>query len=189
MGKKKDARKVAAAVAAAQKPVRVPLEGDVDLGELGVVKPEVSIRFGWFGHRLRVNPGAGELELSDWLERAATVEVPDENSSLAESVEAMKMTKDLLRAMVHPDDFGVFWDLAKTNRQDTGDLMEVGMAIVAKVSGFPTTPPSDSSDGRSETEPTSAGVSSPLVAAALRQVPGRPDLQAAIFAAQQNAPV
>lgn len=160
------------------------------LGELGKSKgPRIDLTFGWFGHQIRVNPGAGELELIDFMTKAAKVEVPDDDASLAESAPAMEVTLDFLRRQIHPDDWDLFWDVAKTNRQSTMDLMEIAMQIVEAVSGFPTTPPSDSRTGRRATKQKSKGGSSSpatpsLTSRALELLRGRPDLQDIVLQAQ-----
>lgn len=163
------------------------------LGSLGTDKGVLDITFDWFGRTLRVNPGAGELELTEFLIKAQGIEVPDVGAGLDKSVPAMEAIHDFLRAQVHPDDWKVFWDLAKTHRQSTADLMEVAMKIVEAVGGFPTGPSSDSSPGPSNTEPKSKdGSGSParsVSTLALAQLSGRPDLQMAIVRRQEAAEV
>lgn len=167
-----------------------------DLGELGTDKGVLDITFGWFGRQLRVNPGAGELELMEFLTEAEDIAVGEDDASLAASVPAMKAVFKFLRAQIHPDDWAVFYDLAKTHQQNTLDLMNVAMAIVHKVAGFPTGPSADSGPGTASTKPRSKGGSSSpgsaqssLTARALALVPPtRPDLAAAyIQAAEERA--
>jgi len=162
------------------------------LGELGKSKgPRLDLTFGWFGHSIRVNPGAGELELIDFMTKAGKLEVPDDDAGLARSAEAMEVTLDFLHRQIHPDDWDVFWDVAKTNRQSTMDLMEIAMQIVEAVGGFPTTPPSDSRAGRRATRQKSkAGSSSAgtpsLTSQALEMLRGRPDLQEMVLQAHEE---
>lgn len=166
-------------------PERVLLEGEHHLGQLGKEKPTLALTFGWFEYTLRANPGAGELELAEFLMKSRRIQAFDPED-INESAEAFEVVQGFLKAMVHPDDWDVFWDTAKVKRQETSDLMEAAMAIVEKVTGFPTGQPSASPDGSTPTGPSSTGGSSSLVTRALQEVPGRPDLQAAIFAAARS---
>jgi len=157
------------------------------LGTFGKDKGHIDLTFGWFGHTIRVNPGAGELELMEFLMAADQIEVPDDKTELAKSLPAMRMVFSFLERQIHPDDWQLFFDLAKTNRQDTNDLMEVAMSIVTEVAGFPTTPPSDSPGGPPSTPQNSAAGSSSAgpESAALSLLSGRPDLQAAVMRAAE----
>jgi len=154
------------------------------LGELGRSVPAVELTFGWFGHTLRVNPGAGELEMVDFMRKASKLDIGEDVENMTNNVEALEVTMGFLERQIHPDDWEVFWDLAKTNRQSTKDLLEVSYAITEKVAAFPTGPPTDSSDGQSTTGMRSSDGSSSLATRALDLLPGRPDLQAAVIRAQ-----
>ena len=155
------------------------------LGELGRSVPTVALTFGWFGHVLRVNPGAGELEMVDFMRKASKLDIGDDDlDSMTGNVEALEVTMGFLERQVHPDDWQVFWDLAKTHNQTTKDLMEVAYAITEKVAAFPTGQPTDSSGGQSTTGMRSSDASSSLTTRALDLLPGRPDLQAAVIRAQ-----
>lgn len=157
-----------------------PVEEDY-LGDLGEDKGTLNITFGWFGQRIRVNPGAGELELMDFLVKAEDIDVGENEQDLEKSLPAIKAVLDFLGRQIHPDDWDVFYDLAKTHRQSTMDLMNVAMKIVNRVAGFPTGPSGDSGTGTKPTgQKSKDGSSSPdldLTRRALSLVPAtRPDL-------------
>jgi hypothetical protein len=160
-----------------------------DLGELGKAKDAVALTFRWFGRTIRVNPGAGELDLMDFLTEAEKVELPEDPNDVTANAAAMQVTLDFLRRQIHPDDWSVWWDLAKTHRQTLQDLIEVASAIINKVTGFPTTPPSDSQPGPDGTPHNSRAVSSSaaLTTKALGILAGRPDLQHVVLMAQEQA--
>jgi hypothetical protein len=181
-----------------RRPVPVMAAGDVegDLGELGQSRGTINITFGWFGRQLRVNPGAGELELVEFLVEADEIDVGETDMDLEASLPAMRATFKFLKAQIHPDDWPVFFDLAKVNRQSTMDLMKVAMLIVDKLSAFPTGPSAVSGAGTGPTSPSATdGSPSPVSAAsaltrrALSMVPPtRPDLAAAyVDAAEARA--
>lgn len=155
------------------------------LGEMGKARPQLSLTFGWFGHVVRVNPGAGELELVDFMRRASKLDVGEDVESMQDNVEALDVTIDFLQRQIHPDDWDLFWDLAKTNGQGTKDLLEVAMTITEKITAFPTGQPSDSSDGQPKTRMSAPAGSSSLTTRALDLLPGRPDLQMAVVRAQE----
>jgi len=163
----------------------VPDAHGTHLGELGRPGPSVALTFGWFGHVIRVNPGAGELELVDFMRKASKLDVGEDLENLASNVEALDVTMDFLQRQIHPDDWAVFWDLAKTHNQGTKDLLEVAMTITEKVASFPTGQPATSSGGQSTTGMRSSAGSSSLTTKALDLLPGRPDLQAAVIQAQE----
>lgn len=190
MGKNNTRAAARKALAARQQP-RELLSGDVHLGDLGRKTERLNLTFGWFGTTLRANPGAGELELSEFLMEADTLEIDPKD--IGKSVEAMRIVRSFLERMIHPDDWPIFLDLAKTNRQGTNDLMEVAMAIVDKVTGLPSVPSVDSGPGTASTKPRSTdGSSSPgsrtqaLTRQALSMVPAsRPDLAHAFIQAHE----
>jgi hypothetical protein len=164
----------------------VAVQGD-DLGDLGQDNGTINLHFGWFGRRVRVNPGAGELELNDFLIASSGIDVGETDMDVNKSVEAMTAVYAFLKAQIHPDDWAEFYDLAKTHRQTTMDLMRVAMRIVDNVTDFPTTPPAGSGAGTEPTRQKSKGGSSSreqkaleLTRAALSQVPAtRPDIAVA----------
>jgi hypothetical protein len=178
------------------------------LGSLGTERPQFDCDFEWFGATIRANPDVSpELELADFMKRASSIdlgEVDTDNvtpEQIAKAAGAMEAVTELIRPLVHPDDFDTFWDLAKRNRQDIQDLMNVAMQLVEVASGFPSGRPSSSSAGRSRTKQRSrvgssprasraahkrTGSPDPVATRALSLVPGRPDLQAAIVRAHES---
>lgn len=184
-----NAKKALAKATKTRKPTRptsVPSDASgTYLGELGQEVAPVQLTFGWFGHVVRVNPGAGELELVDFMRKASKLDIGDDLDNADKSVEALEVTLEFLQHQIHPDDWDLFWDLAKTHRQQTSHLMDVAMTIVEKIAAFPTGQPSDSSVGPRSTGPKSPGGSSSLTTKALDLLPGRPDLQAAVIRAQE----
>jgi len=154
--------------------------GDVrHLGELsrGPREP-VEMDFPWFRATIRVAPDAGDLSLIDFLEKAEQLDVGDE-------VGVMLATKEFLKAQIDERDWPQFLALAKQNRQNFQDLLQVAKDITKAVASFPTGRPSDSSDGRPHTEAKSkVGSSSPAVAQAMADLQGRPDLKMFIWQAE-----
>jgi hypothetical protein len=118
-----------------------------DAGERGPLLAS----FGYFGADIRVNPDLTEIDMIDFLDEAEKVQKDDPRSML--------MVKEAARSHVHPDDFDEFWKLRKQHRQGVEALMSTIWGIVAGVTGHPTGPPSDSSDGRQDTKPNSPGPS------------------------------
>lgn len=162
------------------------------LGDLGQKKAALDVTFGWFGATIRSNPQASpELELTDFMARAKDIDLGDVDPANATEEDfkaaagAMEAVRDFLRAQLHPEDWEQFWALAKANQQDVQDLMQVAMRLTEVAAGFPTGRPSSSPAGRSRTERRSRGGSSSRATKALRIVPGRPDLQAAIMRATE----
>jgi hypothetical protein len=149
------------------------------LGELGEPRPAATLTFGWFGSTMRVGEDAGDLQFIEFMEHAMTLDANDQ-------VEGMRAVTSFLRSLVHADDWDEFWLLAKRNRQDFTDLMNVAKAIVQANAGFPTGRPSDSSSGRPSTNKKSKGASSSRRAArALQLLDGRPDLKMGLWQASR----
>jgi hypothetical protein len=113
-----------------------------DLGDLGgeVVEP-VLATFRWFGKEFRVNPDLTETAVVDLIESANDVDV-DGGAGL------MSGLKEYLRGHIHVEDFDEFWSTAKANRQGVEQLLQLSRKILELLSERPTTPPSDSADGR-----------------------------------------
>lgn len=148
-----------------------------DLGELGVVRDNAPVHFGWFGVQMQAHPGATELVLSDFMEKASTVKLPDDidledlagtlkNLSPADQIKAQTallgvfpMVKDFARKCVHEDNFAEFWRLALAKGQNSADIMAVCSALIDKVSeattGRPTGPSRSSGSTRRRTAPKS----------------------------------
>lgn len=165
-----------------------------DLGEMGTDRGVIDITFLWFGTTIRVNPGAGELELMEFMVMANKIDVGETTKDLAKSAEAMEAVFVFLKGQIHPDDWPLFFDIAKTRRQTTEDLMRVAMAIVNRVANFPIGPsdgsgggtpptPEKSTDGSSWQESTRSS----LTRMALMDVPPtRPDLAMAYVMAAEG---
>jgi len=151
-----------------------------DLGDLSRGQREpVDMTFRWFGVTIRVAPDAGDLSLIAFLEQAETIDVGDE-------VGIMLATKEFLRAQVDERDWTQFFTIARQQRQQFKDLLQVAKDITAAVARFPMTRPSDSSDGRPHTSTTSkVGSSSQVAVQAMADLKGRPDLKMFIWQAQQ----
>jgi hypothetical protein len=145
------------------------------LGDFGEVhEPLAEASFGFFGEDVRINPGMSELEFVDFMEAAADL---DESNPAA-----MKMIKGLFRNLVHPEDFDVFWQAAKANRQTIGDLFGVWQKVTEALTARPTGQPADSSGGQSTTPVKSKGDS---YSRALTLLEGRPDLQDVVVRKQE----
>lgn len=141
------------------------------LGDFGVERPAHEDSFGYFGETVRVNPDLSDLAMVDFVETGVAIQAMDGKGGLL-------ALKDMLRSLVHPEDFDRLWELAKANRQQIDDLDALAEAIVVSVTGRPTEQPSDSSDGLPTTPDDSSS-------RALRLLDGRPDLQMAIVRAQE----
>ncbi len=174
---------------------------EIDAGDLSgdVVEPIIAT-FGYFGKRFRVNPDLTETMVVDLLEAGENVEVNDPRQLLA--------AKDYVRDHLHPEDFDEFWETAVANRQGIQQVIRVCWRLLEQITERPTTPPSDSSDGRPDTPTNSqAGASAPVIeSVAVPPAPaggrstqdvadhfiekfeaeGRPDLAAQIAAAAES---
>lgn len=124
------------------------------IGDFGVAREStVELTFGYFDHELRVHPDAGELSYLDFMAQAQALDEEDE-------ADGIRLTMDFLHDQIHPDDWLVFFDLAKKNRQTLEDLMLLSKAIVEATAGFPTGQPADSSPTPPSTGPKSKAASS-----------------------------
>jgi hypothetical protein len=143
------------------------------LGKFGVAHPvsvaESVTTFDWFdrtqaaGNPIRVIADVNQVELIDFMETVRGID--------AAALEAMVVVKDGFRLLLNPDDFDDFWRLAKVNRQEVDDLVEVFMVLVSRATDRPTSQPSTSSTGRLPTSVNLPEDSSTPVSS------GRPDLQ------------
>lgn len=141
-----------------------------DLGELGVVRSSEPIHFGWFGARLRINPGATELVLVDFMEKAKSIDLPDgldpndmdsikdltldeQEQVRAALISTLPMVKDFARRCVHPEDFEAFWSAAMANGQTSVDLMGVCSLLVDRASQRAAGRPTGRSRGSISTRP------------------------------------
>ncbi|GLW32276.1 hypothetical protein [Actinoplanes regularis] len=158
------------------------------LGSFGRKYDRVELDFEFFGATIRANPEASQAALIEFMAGATNVSADDE-------IRSAVFIMDFLRQVIHPDDFGLFWKLAKAERQDPmRDLMPIGQAIVEAVSGgFPTGQSSDSSPGptpmppRFEVDLPSGDVPplSPEAIRSMHRLDGRPDLQLTVLRAQE----
>src|ERR1700761_530724 len=115
--------------------------GAFSIGALtGEAVEQLTGDFGYFGERIRVNPDLTEVDIIDFLDRAEHVKADDPKS--------MIMIKEAARAHIHPDDFDLFWETRRKNRQGVQQLMGTIWGIVGGITGRPTSPPTDSSAGR-----------------------------------------
>ncbi len=156
MSRKSSGRGGAAQRGAAAKKVNPIVRGTaLDLGDLsGETQDIVTATFRYFGEVIRVNPDVSEVDLIDFMDDASRVSVNDPAS--------ITIVKTFARSMVHREDFDQFWMTVRKNRQDSDAVMGVLWKVLDGVTARPTTPPSDSSDGRPATSPPSPlGVSAP----------------------------
>lgn len=123
---------------------------DIDAGDLSgdTVEP-VLATFGYFGKRFRANPNLTETMVVDLLEAGESIEVDDPRQLVA--------AKQYVRDHIHTDDFDEFWQTAVDNRQGIQAVIKVCWKLLEQVTDRPTTPPSDSSDGRRDTPTNSQG--------------------------------
>jgi hypothetical protein len=131
---------------------------EIDAGDLsGAPVEAIQASFTYFGKRFRVNPNLTETMVIDLLEAGENVEVEDMSQLVA--------TKDYVREHIHPEDFDEFWQTSVDNRQGVQAIIQVCWKLLERITERPTTPPSDSSDGRPGTATSSAaGVSAPVTA-------------------------
>lgn len=132
--------------------------------------------FGWFGMDVRVAYDFGELVFTDWVEEFGGLKETDPRS--------ITSVKELMRRIVHPDDFVEFWRLAVAHKQTSDKLAGLFNSILEAVADRPTERPSSSSSGPPATAPSSGGGSSSRVVDRLNAA-GRPDLALAVVKAQE----
>lgn len=140
----------------------------MDLGDLGgeAVEP-VLATFTYFGRQFRVNPDLTETVVIDLFEEAAKVPMPSDPRDLKpeDVVKNLEQSKGYVREHIHPDDFDDLWATARANRQSMQSVMELCWKILELISERPTSPLSDSSDGRPNTNQNSPdGASDPASA-------------------------
>jgi hypothetical protein len=130
---------------------------EIDVGDLSgdEVEPIIAT-FGYFGDTYRVNPNLTETMVVDLLEAGESIGVEDPRQLVA--------AKQYVRDHIHPDDFDDFWATAVEHRQGVQAVIKVCWKILEQVTARPTTPPSDSSDGRRDTPTNSpVGASGPVI--------------------------
>jgi hypothetical protein len=140
------------------------------LGSLGVAHAETPAKegaepdtFEWFGFTLRAVEEVDEVELVDVMASFHAIE--------SEGIAAIGAIKEGLQMLIHPDDFGTFWRLARQNKQKIEDLMEAFRVLLYRPTDRPIQRQSDSSIGLPVTT-ESLPVDSPSPGSA-----GRPDRQ------------
>jgi hypothetical protein len=151
----------------------------VSIGKLGTDREEIEADFDYFGETIRVNPDASEAVAMRFAVQASDIDV-DNNPG-----QAMVATVDFLRSLIHPEDMDRFLEIAVKKRQRNEDLLTVASSILEAVSGFPTTPRSDSSDGPPRTGTTSTAVPSWQELRHRFENDGRPDLALALVQAAE----
>lgn len=112
-----------------------------DASASGATVQEADFAFPWYGTMIRVNPGASEIVYIDFIAKAGQYEQNDPRAGVA--------VKEFIQEIIHPEDFEVFWDIAKTHRRTIEHLSEISMKIVSAVTGDPTSGQSASSGGPS----------------------------------------
>lgn len=137
------------------------------LGDFGTTRPLLDDTFGYFGQEFRVSPGLTELALVDFAEMAGALDPENPQGSLL----AMK---NMLREVVHADDFDKVWARAKANGQGSEDIAKLVVGLVEATAARPTERPATSSVG-----PLSTGGNSEheVSSRATALLAGRPDLQ------------
>jgi hypothetical protein len=148
------------------------------LGSFGTPREAYDETFDYFGKEVRVHPDLSDLALLEFAELGAGL-------SDASGRDAIAAVWAMLRNLVHPDDFDMFWAAARANRQTLEDLTDLCEALVEAVAERPTKRPSDSSDGQRSTGASSGDVYSlPAVQRLERQ--GRPDLALMVVEAVEH---
>lgn len=126
---------------------------EMDLGDLsGESHEQVLATFRYFGKRFRVNPELNEVMVMDLLEASGDMDADDPRQ--------LPLVKGWVRDHIHEDDFEDLWELARANGQEMTDMLKLCNRVLQLVTDRPTSPPTDSSDGRPVTKPSSpAGAS------------------------------
>lgn len=158
------------------------------LGTFGRKYDRVELDFDYFGATIRVNPSCSRAALIEFLAEAGEVEQQDE-------VRAAQLIMRTMREVVHPDDFKLFWSLAKSERQDPqADILPIAQQVIEATTGFPTGQPSASGPGPASTTPKfevdlpSQDVPDldPRTLRGLQLTQDRPDLQVAVLRAGEH---
>lgn len=99
-------------------------------------------------------------------------------------MDGLAAIRDLLDAVIHSEDLPRFDRVADENEAGGDDLLAVAMECIKVIAARPTSRPSDSSDGSSTTNGSSAAGSSSPVTVLERK--GRPDLALLVSRAEQS---
>jgi hypothetical protein len=153
-----------------------------DLGVLGLEYPPIDMTFTWpgmHGESFRVSPDASDIAAIAFVEAAALIDKDDTAS-------AVMLAKSALKPFVHEDDYDRLIAVGLAKRQSLNDLLRLYRSLVEAVARFPTTQPSDSSDGQSSTVPKSMDVYSQAVVMAMGASEGRPDIKRIIYQTYQE---
>lgn len=171
------------------------------LGSLGnKQRAKVDMDFDYFGETIRVHPDASDLRVMDFMMRVGKLDMENEEHAQ----EIMAALSEQLLMQIHPEDASLFWETAKANNQVMADIMAVSKTIMEAVADFPTGQPSDSADGQTTTDLSSAldslnradrraavkelvkspGKRTADAERALTLLQGRPDLQVAVVRAE-----
>lgn len=103
-----------------------------------------------------------------------------------DSMEGLALIYDLLKASIVDEQWPRFEQLATDNRSTNDQMWEVMVRVLEVVSERPTSRPSASSDGPSDTQASSAVDSSSRVIARLEEQ-GRPDLANVVLLAREHS--
>lgn len=183
-----------------------------NIGTLGRTREPLDLEFSYFGATIRVHPQATDAVEMEFLRVGGDVDMKElEGVDLAQ-IDALPRDKQVkllramgrrveaahtalmtsLRALIHPDDYDMYWRLGMEHGQQIRDRMAdvraITTAVVEATTDFPTGPLSGSPAGPATTPPASGDASpSPAPPAArgrasdlemsLALERGRPDLQ------------
>lgn len=161
------------------------------IGSFGTVHEPAEDDFDWFGSKIRVHPDVSDTLEVDFMEKAIALdqqarafakEFPDREKMTSADRQregeliaaAATLTKELVREVIHPDDFDLYWRLGRENRQEQQDHQAVVKGIIAAVGKG-----RGQSSGDSSSTPSATGGESEVDY--LRRVTrGRPDLEAGL---------
>jgi hypothetical protein len=139
------------------------------IGDFGkvpeLVEPDV---FGWFGVDVRTNPDFSAAILVDFWERVGDLTDEDPRS--------IGEVKNMMRMVVHAEDFDVFWNASKSGRATMDDFMGLIKAMAEVKAERPTRRSADSSAG------PPPNVDESKVSFLHRVTAGRPDLEVGLVA-------
>lgn len=160
-------------------PQTVPTESLGAFGQPRAPQEPVNLTFTWYGESIRVDPGASELDLIEFMATAGDVDEAD-------VLRLIPPMQTFLKALVHDEDWPRFWRLSRANHADAAeDMLPLCWAIVQGVTGRPTVRPSDSTERPSgRPGPSTPDSSSPVDRALVGMPAGRPDLLLFITDAQ-----
>lgn len=161
------------------------------LGDLSGPTTTIELDFEWFGHTIRVNPNASDLDLVEFM-------IDGTQTQEADDVASMHALGRYMQRLIHPEDFRLFWDTAKDHGQGLEQILKTTQTIEAAIADFRTGQPGVSSGGPATTAPKSKAVSSrpaahgrsgavteQETAQVLQLFRGRPDLQTIVIDADQ----